>query len=62
MIEREGNKMEKQLLENFEYIQLKINDIKKQEKIDIKQISDLQRYVEMQKNILESLLMLRTAL
>lgn len=48
--------MNEELLKNFEYIQQRINDIKKQEKIDIKQISDLQRYIEMQKNILDSIL------
>ncbi|HFK1543541.1 TPA: hypothetical protein ACGXM3_005363 [Bacillus cereus] len=39
---------------NWEFVQEKINDIKSHENIDIKQISDMQRYVEMQKNIAES--------
>jgi len=39
------------LAKNWEYIQKKINQITIFENIDIKQISDLQRYIEMQKNI-----------
>lgn len=50
--------MENLLIENFEYVQGLINDIKRQPKIDIKQISDLQRYVEMQKNIVQALCLL----
>jgi hypothetical protein len=50
--------MENTLQENFDYIQTLINDIKRQPRIDIKQISDLQRYVEMQKNIVQSLCLL----
>ncbi|MCP1324249.1 MULTISPECIES: hypothetical protein [Bacillus] len=39
---------------NWEFVQEKINDIKSHRNIDIKQISDMQRYVEMQKNIAKS--------
>jgi hypothetical protein len=55
--ERE-REMENTLIENFEYVQGLIDDIKRQPKIDIKQISDLQRYVEMQKHIVYSLCLL----
>jgi hypothetical protein len=54
--------MENTLVNNFEYIQGLIDDIKRQPKIDIKQISDLQRYVEMQLNIVKSLRALRDEL
>lgn len=39
------------MIENFEFIQCKIDEIKKEKEIDIKQISDLQRYINMQANI-----------
>lgn len=51
----EREKITKFLIENFYYIQGKIDEIKKYQQIDIKQISDLYRYVEMQKNIVDSL-------
>lgn len=51
--------MEQQLLENYEFIQRKIEQIKFYPNLDIKQISDLQRYVEMQLNIITALSMLR---
>ena len=38
------------LLTNLEFIQTKIEEIKQKESLDIKQISDLQRYTEMQNN------------
>lgn len=47
--------MEKDLRSNYAFIQSKIEEIKACTTIDIKQISDLQRYVEMQKNIIDSL-------
>ena len=43
------------LYSNFKFIQSKIDEIKVMKSIDIKQISDLHRYVEMQKNIILSL-------
>lgn len=43
------------LVSNFEFVQKKIDEITKLEKIDIKQISDLQRYTEMQLNIANTL-------
>lgn len=55
MNEREGKSMEKDLRSNYAFIQSKIEEIKACTTIDIKQISDLQRYVEMQKNIIDSL-------
>lgn len=39
------------LVDNFTYVQERIDEIKKKDNIDIKQISDLQRYTEMQVNI-----------
>jgi hypothetical protein len=54
----EKEKITKSLIENFYYIQGKIDEIKKSKQIDIKQISDLHRYVEMQKNIVDSLCLL----
>jgi hypothetical protein len=51
--------IEQRLLSNFEYIQNRIEEIKAQSSLDIKQISDLHRYVEMQKHIIESLYLLR---
>lgn len=53
--------MEQNLLNNFAYIQNKIDEITQTKNIDIKQISDLQRYTEMQKNITYSLFLLRGA-
>jgi hypothetical protein len=47
--------MEEKLLRNFNYIQGKIDEICNQNSLDIKQISDLQRYIEMQKNIVYAL-------
>jgi hypothetical protein len=47
--------MEQQLRDSFTFIQSKIEEIKACKNIDIKQISDLQRYIEMQKNIIDSL-------
>lgn len=48
---------EKDLLLNFELVQSKINEIKSNWKNDIKQISDLERYIQMQKIIFETLLL-----
>lgn len=47
--------MREQLLEQLNYVQARISEITKYEHIEIKQISDLQRYFEMQRNIIESL-------
>lgn len=61
---REGQRMInreeyiKNLQRNFDGVQGKINDILNKGVIDIKQISDLQRYVEMQKNITYSIYLL----
>lgn len=49
--------LEKELRYNFELVQSKINEIKSNWKNDIRQISDLERYVQMQKTILEALLL-----
>jgi hypothetical protein len=56
-IEREerGTTMREKLLTQLEYVQDRISDITAHKYIDIKQISDLQRYFEMQRNIIESL-------
>mgnify|MGYP001020436453 CR=1 FL=1 len=43
------------LIDNFESIQSRINEINSKEKIDIKEISDLQRYIEMQSRIIKSM-------
>ncbi|MED3976211.1 hypothetical protein P4639_22695 [Priestia megaterium] len=43
------------LIDNFGFVQRKIVQIQNQENIDIKQISDLQRYTEMQERIIKSL-------
>lgn len=51
--------MEQKLIDNYEFIQRKIEQIKFYPSLDIKQISDLQRYVEMQKNIIASISLLR---
>lgn len=48
---------EKDLLLNFELVQSKINEIKSNWKNDIKQISDLERYIQMQKIIFETLIL-----
>lgn len=48
---------EKDLLLNFELVQSKVNEIKSNWKNDIKQISDLERYIQMQKIIFETLLL-----
>lgn len=61
MRERGQEHMEQNLLNNFAFIQNKIDEITQQKNIDIKQISDLQRYTEMQKNITYSLFLLRGA-
>ncbi|MFJ8247305.1 hypothetical protein [Peribacillus asahii] len=46
------------LMEQLGYVQNRINEITMYyNRIDIKQISDLQRYFEMQRNIIESLKM-----
>jgi hypothetical protein len=58
VIER-GKNMEQKLIDNYEFIQRKIEQIKFYPSLDIKQISDLQRYVEMQKNIIASISLLR---
>lgn len=47
------------LEDNFEYIQKKIDIIKNGRVFDIKQIADLQRFVSMQREIIESLATLR---
>jgi hypothetical protein len=47
--------MEQELRSNYAFIQSKIEEIKACKFIDIKQISDLQRYVNMQKDIIDSL-------
>lgn len=47
--------MREQLIEQLNYVQNRIGEITKHTHIDIKQISDLQRYTEMQRNIIESL-------
>lgn len=46
------------LRDNFKEIQIKVLEITQQQKIDIKQISDLQRYVEMQTNIAKAIYLL----
>ncbi|GAB6253556.1 hypothetical protein BCSAG_48740 [Bacillus cereus] len=51
--------IKQQLLNNFAYVQNRIDEIQQAKNIDIKQISDLQRYTEMQKNITYSLFLLR---
>jgi hypothetical protein len=43
---------------NWTYIQARIDLIKTLRNIDIKQISDLQRYIEMQRNIAEAIALL----
>nr|DAM04597.1 MAG TPA: hypothetical protein [Caudoviricetes sp.] len=46
------------LAENFEFIQVKVEQIKDSElgsPINIKQISDLEKYASMQKNIISSM-------
>ncbi|MEX3625200.1 hypothetical protein [Viridibacillus arvi] len=47
--------MKEQLLEQLTYVQARISEITVHENIEIKQISDLQRYFEMQRNIVEAL-------
>lgn len=44
-----------QLLEQLEYVQARISEITQYKYLEIKKISDLQRYCEMQRNIIESL-------
>lgn len=47
-----------ELAENFEFVQIKIEQIKDSElesPINIKQISDLEKYASMQKNIISSM-------
>jgi len=53
--EREGNPVKEKLIEQLTYVQSRIKEITLHERIEIKQISDLQRYFEMQRNIVESL-------
>lgn len=50
--------MREVLVKDFDFIQSKIDEIIQIEKLDIKLISDLERYVGMQKDIIQSLLML----
>lgn len=47
--------MKQDIEENIDFVQRRINDIKKIGKLEIKQISDLQRYTEMQMNQIETL-------
>ncbi|MEC2335097.1 hypothetical protein [Bacillus subtilis] len=47
--------MREELLKQLEYVQSRIKEITAYQKIDIKQISDLQRYLEMQLNIISAL-------
>lgn len=51
--------MREELFKQLDYVQARINEITKYKNIDIKQISDLQRYFEMQRNIIESLYRLK---
>lgn len=46
-------------IENFEYIQGQVDDIAQYNHIDIKQISDLDRYFKMQKTIIENIMMIK---
>lgn len=50
--------MIQELEANWTYIQARIDLIKVLRNIDIKQISDLQRYIEMQRNIAEAIALL----
>lgn len=47
--------MKDALVNNFQYIQGKIEAIKKYPNIDIKMISDLERFANMQRDIMESI-------
>lgn len=47
--------MKEQLQKQLTYVQERINEITAHDHIEIKQISDLQRYIEMERNIIESL-------
>jgi len=47
--------LKEKLIEQLTYVQSRIKEITLHERIEIKQISDLQRYFEMQRNIIESL-------
>lgn len=47
--------MKQELIEQLSYVQDRISEITVYKFINIKQISDLQRYFEMQRNIIESL-------
>lgn len=58
VVEREGHPMKEQLQKQLEYVQERISEITVHEHIEIKQISDLQRYIEMEKNLIESLYLL----
>jgi len=51
--------MQVSLVENFNSIQEKIEAILKTEKLDVKQISDLERFIGMQNSILDTLSMLK---
>lgn len=53
--------MKEELEKNFNFIQYKIDEIinlNNYHTLDIKQISDLERYVKMQRDIVESILIL----
>lgn len=51
--------MQVSLLKTFNSVQLRIDNILRIEKLDIKDISDLERYVGMQHKILEALYALK---
>lgn len=57
--EREGNKMEQQLQENFLKIQLKIEAIFDKGELHVKQISDLERYIGMQSDIVKAIAVMK---
>jgi hypothetical protein len=52
--------METELMKNFHSVQKKIEEIIQNDVLHIKQISDLDRYVHMQKEIIISLSALRS--
>jgi hypothetical protein len=60
MREREID-MESELIKNFYNVQRKIEEIVMNNELHIKQISDLDRYVHMQKEIIISLSALRSS-
>jgi hypothetical protein len=51
--------MKDKLQEQLKYVQDRIDEITRYQKIDIKQISDLQRYIEMECNLITSLHILK---